>query len=226
MSKTLRKVSTLFAIGILIIALWASKKEHKDLNVLPTISVTASSNISSGISSTSWVSKAIAVEELVVEADIIVRARVIEPPTTRIVQYELPVWDEQNNIVGTATSQMLFSDTVFEVLEIYLGKPSYKITVMQTGGFDPSISSDVEEIADDPLYKLGEEYILFLVDISGDHIHAPDRELYRVVNPFGRYRIVNEKVVSYGQSDRSIALPTDIADLESQITQSVQERNK
>ncbi len=224
MNKTLFKAG-IFIMGILlvIITFWVSGKEHKNSDVLPTVSIAAYPSISS---STSWVSKAVAVEELVLEADVIVRARVIEPPTTRVVHYELPVWDEQGNIVGSATSQILFSDTIFEVLEIYLGKPSYKITVMQTGGFDPNISSGVEEIAEDPLYKLGEEYILFLVDISGDHVHAADRELYRIVNPFGRYRIVNEKVVSYGQSDKSIVLPTDITDLEFQITQSVQERNK
>ncbi|GIW61045.1 MAG: hypothetical protein KatS3mg087_2111 [Patescibacteria group bacterium] len=226
MNKTLLKTS-IFIIGILLvtIALWVSGKDYKISDILPTASIAASPIISSGTSSTSWVSKAIAVEELVLEADIIVRARVIEPPTTRVVQYELPVWDEQGNIVGTATSQILFSDTVFEVLEIYLGQPSHKITVMQTGGFDPSISRGVEEIADDPLYKLGEEYILFLVDISGDHVHAPDRELYRIVNPFGRYRVIHEKVISYGQSE-TIALPTNITDLEFQIEQSVQERNK
>ena len=160
------------------------------------------------------------------EADLVVRARVIEPPTTRVIRYDLPVWDESGSIVGSAVSQVLFSDTVFEVLETYMGKSSSKITVMQTGGFDQNISRGVEEIPDDPLYKLGEEYILFLVNISGDPIHAPEHELYRIINPFGRYRIDNEKAVSYGQSANSVILPTDIAELEAQIAQAIRENDK
>lgn len=79
---------------------------------------------------------------------------------------------------------------------------------------------------EDPLYKVGEEYILFLVDISGDHIHAPDRELYRIVNPFGRYGIDDENVLSYGEPLQPIELPTNIHELERQIEISIQELNK
>lgn len=45
------------------------------------------------------------------------------------------------------------------------------------------------EIAADPLFEVGSEHILFLVDITGDGVHSKGRQLYRVVNPMGRYEI-------------------------------------
>jgi len=177
-------------------------------------------------SSVTWVSNAMTIDQLVLESDIVVRARVAEAPITRVISSELPVWDENGNIVDTVISEVFFSDTAFEVLETYVGKVPTKILVMQTGGVDPTGLRGIEEITDDPFYKIGEEYILFLVDISGDPVHAPDRQLYRIVNPFGRYRIDGITVSSYGQNLRSIQLPTDIGELENQIIQFAQEYNK
>ncbi len=176
-------------------------------------------------SSADWVSKAITVDQLVLESNIIVRARVSELPVTRIVRSELPVWNEKEEIVGLAIDEMPFSDTVFEVLEIYLGKPPSKITVMQTGGSNPANPENTIEIADDPLYKVGEEYVLFLIDISGDPIQAPERELYRTVNPSGRYKIDGESVFSYGQNLELVSLPTTMIDLEAHIQQAIKENS-
>lgn len=184
--------------------------------------------ISRNISSASWVSNAMTVNELMLEADLVVMARVSGVPVTRVLRHELPVWDENNKIVGSTVSETLFSDTVFEIIKTYHGKSRLNITVMQTGGFDPTISKSVEEIADDPLYKVGEEYILFLVDISGDRVQAPDRELYRIVNPFGRYGINDENVFSYGQNlgVNTFSVIPNISELETQIEQAIQELNK
>ena len=223
MNKLLFKI--LFVIGFVILMLIALGRNEN--NSEPSnFSKSTPSNALNIYSSASWVSNAKTIRQLVLEADLIVRARVLEKPLTRVIHYELPVWDEEGHIVGSATSQVLFSDTVFEVLETYAGDALSKIVVMQTGGFDPSISSGIEEMPDDPLYRPGEEYILFLVEISGDKVHAPDRELYRVVNPFGRYKVEGENVLSYGQSKDSVTLPTAIEELEAQIIQTVQEIKK
>ncbi|MEN9563744.1 MAG: hypothetical protein RIR73_1988, partial [Chloroflexota bacterium] len=71
--------------------------------------------------------------------------------------------------------------------------------------------------------KTGEEYILFLVDISGDPVHAPNRELYRIVNPFGRYSIQGESVHTYGENFGQDTLLTDlnIIELELQIEEAI-----
>jgi hypothetical protein len=151
-------------------------------------------------SNANWISKAETIDELTSEADMIVRARVSNAPVSRVLRTEVPVWDAEGNMVGSTTSEMVFSDTILDVVRVYMGGAHSTITVMQTGGYDPTISGAVKEIADDPLFQIGEEYILFLVDISGDPIHAPDRELFRIVNPFGRYRINGNNVISYGQN--------------------------
>lgn len=224
MNKTILKLSALLIGALVIIAFWIGQGNNRNFSALPT-ETNPKILPSNASSSASWISNAMDIDQLVLEADLVVRARVVEPPITRVIRNELPVWDEDGNIVGSAISEVLFSDTVFEVLETYMGESSLKITIMQTGGFDPNISSGVEEIADDPLYKVGEEYILFLINISGDPVHAPDRELYRIVNPFGRYRvdIDNERVFSYGQPMNSVQLPADITELEAQIMQAAQE---
>jgi hypothetical protein len=163
------------------------------------------------------------VDELMLEADLVVRARVIGEPVTRVIRHELSVWGEDNKIVGSTVSEALFSDTVFEIIKTYHGKPQLNVTVMQTGGYDPSVSNSIEEMVDDPLYKIGEEYILFLVDISGDKVQAPNRELYRIVNPFGRYRIDDTNIFSYGENPTSVSVNaiSNIRELEAQIETTV-----
>lgn len=179
--------------------------------------------ISRTTSRASWTSNAMAVDELVLESDLVVRGRVSQAPITRVIRHELSVFDENNKVVGSTVSEMLFSDTVFEIIKTYYGKPQSNITVMQTGGYDPAVSGSVEEMVDDPLYKVGEEYILFLVDISGDKVQAPNRELYRIVNPFGRYSVDGQKVYSYGQYTGidTFSATLIINELEAQIKQAV-----
>ncbi len=206
-------------IAVLVIALILTSCSRIDTAQSPT-----REPLTSDITSQAeWVSHAKTVNELMWESNLVVMARVSGAPVTRVLRHELPVWDENNKIVGSTVSETLVSDTVFEIIKTYHGKSRLNITVMQTGGFDPTISKSVEEIADDPLYKVGEEYILFLVDISGDKVHAPDRELYRTVNPFGRYKVDGEKVFSYGQNPTSdtLSFVSTASELESQIEQTI-----
>jgi hypothetical protein len=92
---------------------------------------------------------------------------------------------------------------------------------MQTGGLNPDTKAVQSETLDDPLYKVGEEYVLFLVDISGDPVQAPDRELYRIVNPYGRYKIDGQNVTSYGENFEGIKLPTTLDELVAQIKETL-----
>jgi hypothetical protein len=177
--------------------------------------------------SADWISSAVTIDELILEADLVVRVKVFATPVTRVLRHELPVWDENNNIVGTTISETLFSDTVFEVIKAYRGEPPLNITVMQTGGYDPGVANRIVEVIDDPLYSFGEEYILFLVDISGDSVHALDRELYRIVNPYGRIRIDGASIISYGEDPvAQLSTISSATDLEVQIEQLVQGLDK
>lgn len=177
--------------------------------------------------SADWVSSAVTIDELVLETDLVVRVRVLAAPVTRVLRHEIPVWDENNTIVGTTISETLFSDTVFEVIKTYQGEPRLNIAVMQTGGYDPAVSDKIVEVVDDPFYNIGEEYILFLVDISGDSVQAPDRELYRIVNPYGRIRIEGESIFSYGENPADqLSSISSVNDLEVQIERLVRELDK
>lgn len=177
-------------------------------------------------SSADWVSKATTIKELVAEADLIVWGRVVEAPVTRILRNEAPISDANGNITGSMINEALFSDTVFEVLKVYSGKAPAKILVMQTGGFNAATGIR-DEMMDDPLYEIGKEYILFLVDISEDPIQSAGRQLYRTINPAGRYGIGDGKAHAYGAYGAYIddVLPSPkIVDLEAQIREAVEAR--
>lgn len=224
------KIKTIVVLCVLLIGLVATLaislilKENENAVASPvnTINITPGSRIEA---SADWASNAVMIDDLMRESDLVVRARVSEAPITRVLRNEIPVWDENNNIVGSTVSETLFSDTVFEVIKTYRGEPRSSITVMQTGGFDPTVSKSVIEVTDDPLYNVGEEYILFLVDISGDPVQATDRELYRIANPFGRYGIEGKNVFSYGYDPNSVnpLKTSDIIELETKIEDVVQE---
>lgn len=222
MSKNvILRVSALLIVLATMTVYFVTQEMDKGPSALQT-EAAITPTISRITSSASWVSTAETVSELALESDLIVRARVSEAPVTRVLRRELSVFDENNNIVGSTIYEALFSDTTFEITKTYWGKPLLSIVVMQTGGFDPA-KNRVEEVIDDPLYKIGEEYVLFLVDISGDRVQAPDRELYVIVHPFGRYEINGESVSSYGQNptmDTFSAVP-NISELEAQIEQAI-----
>lgn len=173
-------------------------------------------------STTSWVSQANTVIELSREADLIVRARVNQAPVTRILTQQLPMLDENGTPTAMATHSMPFSDTLFEVIKTYSGAELSEVLVMQTGGAMSSTQHTMQ-MPDDPLYSVGEEYILFLVDISGDEIHASDRQLYRTVNPTGRFQVFGGAVMVSPVEGADEPLPTTVDALEKQIADSLVE---
>jgi hypothetical protein len=211
-----------FAIGTLMIIaiamIWMVPWFLERGNIFSIREVTPQSKGTKNVSVASWVSQAITVDQLMAEADLVVKARVSEAPKTRVVRHKFPIMDEKGTEIGSKVDELAFSDTVFEVTETYSGKSAAKITVMQTGGSLPESPNSKSEMSDDPLYNVGEEYILFLVDISGDPVQAPGGgELYRIVNPSGRYRIDGKNVSSYAENVDSVQLPATLGELEAQI---------
>jgi hypothetical protein len=214
MNKRVFVVGAILILAIVGVSLWLFGRA---INRNSQNSSTLSHKGASG-SVASWVSDAVTVPQLMKEVNLVAKVRVIDEPVTRFVRSELPMVDEQGTeIIGTKIDEMAFSDTDFEVLEVYFGQPLERISVMQTGRMDPNNPDLRSEMRDDPLYKVGEEYVLFLVDISGDPIQAPDRELYRIVNPYGRYKIEGQNVTSYGEEKEKIALPITLDELITQI---------
>lgn len=185
-----------------------------------------------------WASSSKTIVDLAREADVIVRVQVESVAPTRLLVKELPisakpqddyseepVWSGENEEIV-----LPFTDTYLKILEVYKGDkvPGELITVAQTGGLLPEQDdqpSRLFELSEDPLYKLGEEYVLFLWDASGDEVHAPDRELYLVMTPFARYRIKRDGTV-YNYSDATnlpaeFGFPANIEDLEKQIMSAI-----
>lgn len=212
------KVMVMFVISASAIAVALALGNINNPNDEPLARINASSLQRN--SSAYWVSQAQTVPDLVLESDLIVYARVKQAPMTRIITQELPVLDEQGTPVATMIDSLPFSDTLFEVVKSYTGSAPTELLVMQTGG-TISPSADIVEIPDDPLYRVGEEYILFLVDISGDALHAPDRQLYQTVNPAGRFQVANGVATTYWVESTNKLLPNTINELERQISTSV-----
>ena len=137
--------------------------------------------------SASWVSPAETVAEQVQEADLMVRVQAVERAEARHLWNPMPEGTKRVN----GKSTFAFTDTLVEVLEVYHGNAQVgdRLWVLQTGADLMTRGDRISrlEIADDPLYEIGDEMVLFLVDISGDPVHASNRELFRTVNPAGRY---------------------------------------
>lgn len=172
------------------------------------------------------------VSDLTSISDVIVRI-VVEEQTPRTLVADLPAYgvagadpntplEELENAeavqVGTKRISTTYTDSKVTVLEVYKGSTADAITVMQLG-------NNLDGILNTALLTIGDEYVLFLKDISGDHIHAPDRELYRTINPWGIYTIIGEQVNVHGELingdviNNNISFPVTLEGLESEITQ-------
>lgn len=172
-------------------------------------------------STANWASSAATIADQMAETDLVVRVKVIGVKTRKF---------ETNSLGDTAGSKMNrpianimpFTDSEMQVLEVYKGEAEKQITVMQTGGVlaandgDPAIEMVID---DNPIFVVGDEHILFLVDISNDPIHAKGRQLYRPVNPAGRYLIQGASVFSPYEFSESVTPPKTVDELLGQIKQ-------
>ena len=158
---------------------------------------------------------AVSVAEETASADLIVRARVVSLQN-RILKEVLPVYAEDAvTIIDQRETSTPFTDVTLEVLETFKGESEPFILVLQTGGtltHGPFGRDQKFTIAADPLFEKGSEHILFLVDITDDGVHSTGRQLYRVVNPMGRYEL-REKDVLIGPDQFEPVAPNVLAQL-------------
>lgn len=171
-----------------------------------------------------WASSASMISELVMEADLIVRAIVVREPEPRVVSFPVPIWAEDGTIIEEGFDKITFSDTQMEVMEVYKGLLENNfILVMQTGAKETGAQGDGLDFSlrGDPLYTEGEESILFLVDISDDPIHSQGRYLYRIINPAGRYTIQGAEAVSHSERLSSSEASKTVDELVRQIKEHV-----
>ncbi len=172
----------------------------------------------------SWVSEASTVAEQIQEADLVVRVQAVDRGETRYLWSPTPDGVERKD----GRSTFAFTDTQVEVLDVYMGDAEVgdRLSILQTGGDLVTKSGELSrfELADDPIYQLGGEMLLFLVDISADPVHAKGRELFRTVNPAGRYELEGELASQKAFGPNQKAVATDLENLEAQIAKAVAER--
>ena len=170
----------------------------------------------------SWVSTAQTVAEQALEADVMVRVQAVDRAQPRHLWNPMP--DAASRIDGRST--FAFTDTQVEVLEVYHGDVQVgdRLWVLQTGGDLRTQGGKLSrmELAADPLYEVGDEMVLFLVNISGDPVHAVDRELFRTVNPAGRYQVDGGLAARGDELEKAAFVGLDALELE--IQQAVADR--
>ncbi|MDY7092172.1 MAG: hypothetical protein SX243_04285 [Acidobacteriota bacterium] len=168
-----------------------------------------------------WNSDALTPAELVDEADIVVRAQVLEQTDTFLYTpqpYQSPEAAARLTSQGYQVPQLPFTASLIEVLEVYSGDVSVgdRIKVGQTAGF---IDGQKAELLDDPLYEIGTEHVLFLRDVSSEKNNSG----FATVNPAGRYRVLGDQLeiqTSFFEVDPTAA-PLDLPSLEAAIRAAV-----
>lgn len=83
------------------------------------------------------------------------------------------------------SSGVEYTDFSFNVSKTLYGSASESITIHQTGGPDFQVS-------DDPLFKVGDSYILFL------HQYSPGK-YFVVGGPDSRFQVQNGKIMSFNE---------------------------
>lgn len=174
----------------------------------------------------SWISNAETVAQQVMEADLVVRVQAVDRAPARHLWHPMPEGVERVNGQGT----FAFTDTQVELLEVYRGDAQVgdRLWIMQTGADLLTREGKLArlELAEDPLYRIGDEMVLFLVDISGDEVHAADRALYRTVNPSGRFQVEGGLVSRADARAAEKGAGLDLASLEGEIRDAITAREK
>lgn len=186
------------------------------------LAVIASQPAAEGGAHAAWISSAETIAEQSQEADLIVRVQVVDQAEPRFMWSPTP--DGIDRADGRST--FAFTDTQVEVLEVYDGKAEVgdRLWTLQTGGDLVTKTGAISrlELDDDPLYRVGQEMVLFLVDISDDPVHANGRPMFRTVNPMGRFEIEGDLASRTVLTDSAKAAgQVSLAALEAQIAASV-----
>lgn len=174
-----------------------------------------------GEAQASWVSTAETVSQQVLESDLVVRVQVLKQDEPRHLWHPTPK--------GAAPGRFAFTDTQVEVLDVYRGKAQIgdRLWIMQTGGELMTRGGKISrlELREDPLYELGSEMVLFLVDISGDPVHAAHRALFRTLNPAGRYEIQGGLVGRGAFGGQMKSRELDLGTFEAEIRSAIEARD-
>ena len=158
---------------------------------------------------TSWTSDALTVGRQLLESDLVVRVQVVDQAETEVL-LALPrdrALQRSIRETGRRMPEIPFTRSQVEILEVYSGnfRVGDRIELLQTGGI---VNGELVQVADDPLYQLGGEHVLFLKDITGDAVHASGAGLFRTVNPASRYDLLGDQVV------RTVDLGDDLVSLD------------
>lgn len=97
------------------------------------------------------------------------------------------------------TEYLYHTDYKFRVVQVLKGTANGDILVRQTGMFGK------QELREDPLMRVGEQYILFLREWKSGSYSV-------VAGPEGRFKLINDKVYSMdiAAPDRNIELPQQL----------------
>lgn len=126
-------------------------------------------------SSASWVKSFRSLNELTTYPDVDMIAVGVIDSVVKVINYS-PIPEHPDYMTSFA----------FRVERILKGKEAQEIIVYQGGAPDKPGS----DFRDDPLFQIGNRYILFLTKVEG----SPNE--YNHFGPWGRYQIINNKVYS------------------------------
>ncbi len=170
------------------------------------------------ISTVDWIFPHTSVEAQTNEADLIVRVHVITT-SSRILKQTMDIFDANGQPTGEKmTQEMSFTDSEVKISTVYKGAANgNSLLVMQPGNM---LERGNFFFGRTDLLQKGEEYILFLKDVSDDALHGKGRKLFRLINPASQYRIVGESIINLAQAQDG-ELPSILFELESQIRSSV-----
>ena len=164
-----------------------------------------------------WASGAGTVGQQFEEADIIIRGHVLKLFPPKVFEKALPGHEDDRRF-PPKFDVLAFTEALVKVDKVYLGDVPGTIRVIQTGGevAENDNHGDLRiEVGDDPLLEEGKEYVLFLQEVTGDPVLAPNHVVYRIVNSAGRYDIDGDKVVNH--STLPGQRPKRLADLRQQL---------
>ncbi|MCB1057577.1 MAG: hypothetical protein KDD11_18920 [Acidobacteria bacterium] len=174
-----------------------------------------------------WASDARTPDELVAQADAVVRVQVLDRDDTYFVvpqPFQQPRTAARLAAQGQVVPRLPFTPSVLEVLEVYSGDVAVgdRIKILQTGGL---VDGQKAELTDDPLYDVGTEQLLFLRNVSSELGDRAKAATFVTVNPAGRYRVLGDQLVvetPFIEVDPT-APPLSLSSLEGQIRSAVQE---
>ncbi|MEM7585495.1 MAG: hypothetical protein AAF560_19045 [Acidobacteriota bacterium] len=192
------------------------------VGAIATATLLPAENPLGGEAHASWISTSQTIAEQVMEADAVVRVQVLGQAAPRLLWHPTPE--------GAKSGTFAFTDSAVEVLEVYNGRLEVgdRAEVMQTGGDLLTLEGGVSrmELAEDPLYAVGSELVLFLVDISDDPVHGRKGSLFRTTNPAGRYDVFGGLVSQKAFGDLTRKAETDLGALEAEIELAIRSRDQ